>query len=97
MTNRHHSIAPMHPGELLKQDVLPNLEISTSEFARRLGLSRQMIYDILNEKKPVSAETAVKLGALLGGDGRLWLNLQRTYDFWKAEQEVDVSNIQSVA
>jgi len=97
MIDRHPSIAPMHPGELLKQDVLPNLDISITEFARRLGLSRQMVYDILNEKKPVSAETAVKLGALLGGDGKLWLNLQRTYDFWKAEQEVDVSNIQSVA
>jgi addiction module HigA family antidote len=52
----------MHPGELLREDVLPALGRSRKEIAGLLGISRQHLYDILNEKKPVTAATALRLG-----------------------------------
>lgn len=92
-SKRHHSIAPLHPGELLREDVIPALGRPKSEIARLLGISRQALYDILNEKGPVTAEMAVKIGKLCGNGPTLWLNLQRVYDLWHAERRVDVSKI----
>ena len=63
---RHPSIKPLHPGELLREDVIPALGKSKTEIARLLGISRQALYDILNEKSPVTAEMAVKIGKLCG-------------------------------
>jgi addiction module HigA family antidote len=90
---RHASIPPMHPGELIREDLLPALDISKSELARSLGISRQTLYDILSERQPVTAEMAVRFGKLFGNGGRFWLNMQRTFDLATAEQNVDVSNI----
>jgi addiction module HigA family antidote len=90
---RHPKIKPLHPGELLREDVIPALDIRKAEVARLLGISRQALYDILNEKAPVTAETAVKLGKLCGNGPNLWINLQRSYDLWHAERRVDVSKI----
>jgi len=90
---RHRDIAPLHPGELLREDVIPALGKSKTEIARLLGVSRQALYDILNEKGPVSAEMAVKIGKLCGNGPALWLNLQRAHDLWHAQRDVDVSSI----
>ena len=90
---RHPSIVPSHPGELLGEVVLPALGKPKTEIARLLGISRQALYDILNEKAPVTAEMAVKLGKLCGNGPNLWINLQRTYDLWHAERRIDVSKI----
>jgi addiction module HigA family antidote len=90
---RHLNIKPLHPGELLREDVIPALAVSKTEIARLLGMSRQALYDILNERAPVTAETAVKLGKLCGNGPALWINLQRAYDLWHAERRVDVSKI----
>ena len=90
---RHPSIAPSHPGELLREIVLPAIGKPKVEIARLLGISRQALYDILNEKAPVTADMAVKLGKLCGNGANLWINLQRSYDLWHAERRVDVSKI----
>ena len=90
---RHPSIEPLHPGELLREDIIPALGKSKTEIARLLGISRQALYDILNEKSPVTAEMAVKIGKLCGNGPALWLNLQRAYDLWHAQRRVDVSRI----
>ena len=65
MTLRHPDITPVHPGELLREDVLPDLDFGKAEFARRLGVSRQHVYSILGEKRPVTPEFAARLGRLL--------------------------------
>jgi addiction module HigA family antidote len=83
----------MHPGELLREDVIPALGKSKTEIARLLGISRQTLHDILVEKQPVTVAMAVRLGKLLGNGPVFWLNLQRTYDLERAEREVDVSAI----
>jgi addiction module HigA family antidote len=90
---RHRSIPPLHPGELLREDIIPALGRPKTEIARLLGISRQALYDILNEKSPVTAEMAVKIGKLCGNGPALWINLQRAYDLWQAQRQTDVSGI----
>ena len=84
---------PTHPGELLREDVLPAVGRSKSEIARLLGISRQQLYDILDEKRPVSPSVAVRLGKLFGNGPDIWLRMQAAYDIWGAERDVDVSGI----
>ena len=93
MIERHHSIDPAHPGEILREDVLPALGVSKTAVAAALGISRQTLYDILNEKQPVTAEMAVRFGKLFGNGPGFWSNLQRNYDLARAERTVDVSGI----
>lgn len=78
----------MHPGELLREEVLPALGKPKSEIARLLGISRQTLYDILDEKKPVTPAMALRIGKLCGNGPTLWLNLQRIYDLEQAEKEM---------
>ena len=93
MIERHPSIDPAHPGEILREDVLPALGVSKTAVAAALGISRQTLYDILNEKQPVTAEMAVRFGKLFGNGPGFWVNLQRNYDLARAERSVDVSGI----
>ena len=79
-TNIKRGLPAMHPGELLREDVIPALGRSKAEIARLLGGSRQTLHDILREKKPVTVDMALRLGKLCGNGPTLWLNLQRVYD-----------------
>jgi len=81
-------LPPMHPGELLREEILPALPQTKIEIASLLGISRQTLYDILNERQPVTPAMALRLGKLFGNGPVLWLNLQRRYDLWRAEQEL---------
>ena len=93
MTERHPSIVPVHPGEILREDVSPALCMSKTAVARALGISPQTLYDILNERQPVTAEMAVRFGKLFGNGAAFWINLQRARDLAIAERTVDVSGI----
>ncbi len=73
-------LRPTHPGEVLREDVLSGLGIRKTDVARRLGISRAMLYAILDEKAPVSPAMALRLARLLGTTPELWTNLQRDYD-----------------
>lgn len=81
-------LKPMHPGEMLREDVLPALGKSKTEIARLLGVSRQTLYDILDEKQPVTPGMALRLGKLLGNGPDLWITLQRAYDLAVAEHRL---------
>ena len=63
------------------------------EIARLLGISRQLLHDIMEEKKPLSAEVAARVGKLFGGGAGIWVRMQGNYDTWHAERNVDVSGI----
>ncbi len=78
--------APIHPGEVLREDVLPELELSVSEAARRLGVSRQQLHRVLACTHPISTEMALRIGKLAGNGPGLWLRMQQNYDLWHAEQ-----------
>ena len=93
MIARHPSIDPVHPGEILREDILPALSVSKTAVADALGISRQTLYDILNEKQPVTAEMAFRFGKLFGNGANFWLNLQRIHDLALAQRTVDISGI----
>lgn len=77
----------VHPGEVLREDVIPALGRSKAEIARLLGISRQTLYDLLGEKQPITAPMALRIGKLCGNGGRIWYALQQAYDLQLAEAE----------
>ncbi|MEQ1405331.1 HigA family addiction module antitoxin [Neorhizobium sp. Rsf11] len=83
---------PSHPGALL-EEIIPATGKTKVEIAELLGISRQQLYDILRERKPVSPNVAARLGKMFGDGAAIWLRMQAAYDAWHAEREVDVSNI----
>lgn len=87
---------PTHPGALLRDDIIPATGRSKIEIAGLLGVSRQHLYDILREKKPVSPTVAVRLGKLFGDGAGVWTRMQAAYDTWQAEQTEDVSAIPTI-
>ena len=76
----------IHPGEILREDVLPALGLSVSETARRLGVSRQQFHRILACTHPVTVEMALRVGKLVGNGPGLWLRMQQSHDLWRTEQ-----------
>jgi addiction module HigA family antidote len=78
--NMTAGLPPMHPGELLREEVLPAVKMSKGEIARALGISRAQLYAILGERAPVTAPMALRLGRFFGNGPELWLNLQSNYD-----------------
>ena len=76
----------IHPGEILREDVLPALGLSVSEMARRPGVSRSQIHRTLACTYLVTAEMALRVGKLVGKGPRLRLSLQQNYDQWRAQQ-----------
>ena len=75
---------PVHPGELLREDVLPALGLSISEAARQLRVSRQTLHRIMAGRHGVTPEMALRLGRFCGNGPGLWLRMQQSYDLWYA-------------
>ncbi len=90
---RGKSRCPTHPGALLRDDIIPATGRTKAEIAGLLGISRQHLYDILRERKPVSPAVAVRLGKLFGDGAGIWTRMQAAYDTWHAERTEDVSHI----
>ena len=78
-------LRPIHPGEMLREDILPAVARPKTEIARLLGISRQTLYDILNERQPVTPTMALRLVRMFGGSAESWVNMQRNYDLKIAE------------
>jgi addiction module HigA family antidote len=81
-------LKPMHPGELLREEVLPALRRDKTEVADLLGVSRTTLYDILRERQQVTPAMALRLGKLCGNGPDLWLNLQRAFDLHREEMRL---------
>jgi addiction module HigA family antidote len=90
---RNRDRCPTHPGALLREDILPAVGVSKAQIARLLGISRQHLYDIISERKPVSPEMAVRLAKMFGGDPIAWVRMQGAHDAWHAARAIDVSAI----
>lgn len=81
MTNPNVAgLRPTHPGEVLREIVLPAVTPGKAEIARLLGISRQHLYDVLGEKKPITSQMALRLAKLFGGEPETWLRMQMFYD-----------------
>lgn len=85
---------PTHPGAILREDVLPELRMTQTEFAQRLGVSRLTVSDILLEKRPVTPDMAIRIGKLLGNGPGLWLRMQQTRDVWDLETNGNYEDIE---
>jgi antitoxin HigA-1 len=81
---RDLDLAPPHPGEILRLDVLPRLRLAPASLARRLGLSKSAIADLLAERCPVTLDIATRFARVFGHSIRFWLGLQMQYDRWSA-------------
>lgn len=90
--------APVHPGEILREDVIESLGLSVSEAARRLGVSRQQLHRILACTHPITTEMALRIGKFAGNGPGLWLRMQQAYDLWYAENRMadELSRIDTV-
>src|SRR5664279_5266853 len=84
---RKNGLPPVHPGEIIKQDILPSAGLSVTAAAKSLGVSRQMLHDILAERKPLSVVMCLKLSRLFGGSPEVWMRLQAAFDLKKAEHD----------
>jgi len=93
VAKRNAHRCPTHPGAVLREDVIPATGKTKAEIAQLLGISRQHLYDILRERKPVSPALAVRLGKLFGDGAGVWVRMQAAYDTWRAERSEDVSKI----
>lgn len=77
-------VRPTHPGEMLREDFLPDYGLTISSFANALGVSRQTVNELLRERRAVSPEMALRLSRLFGNTPEFWLNAQRALDLWVA-------------
>lgn len=97
--NRPLKRPPIHPGEILREDVLPGLGLSVSEAARRLGISRQQLHRVLACTHPITTEMALRIGKFVGNGPGLWLRMQEAYNLWHAEQRMsdELSRIETAS
>ena len=81
---------PPHPGETLREDVLPALELTITEASKQLGVTRAVLSRVLNGKAAISPEMALRIESWLGiengGQADLWITQQAAYDLWKARK-----------
>jgi addiction module HigA family antidote len=77
---------PSHPGEVLREDVLPALGLTVTAVADALGVSRQMLHALLAQRAAVSPEMALRLGKLCGTGPGIWLRMQEQHDLWHLER-----------
>lgn len=95
-TMRAKKRRPTHPGEVLREDVLPALGLTQQEFANRLGVSRRTVSELLHERRPVTPDMAIRLGKLLGNGPEIWLRMQQTLDLWELDRGQRYNHIKPV-
>lgn len=83
---RERTRRPVHPGEMLREDFLPEYGLSVAGLADAAGVSRQSVNELLRGRRAVSTEMALRLGRLFGNAPEFWLNAQRAVDLWDVSQ-----------
>jgi addiction module HigA family antidote len=90
---------PTHPGEMLRDDFLPDFDLTASSLARAIGVSRQSVNELLRGRRSVSPQMALRLGKIFGNSPEFWLNAQRAVDLWDAAQAIkdEVAGIKTMS
>lgn len=88
IAKRNADRCPTHPGETLRDDVLPALGMSVSDVAKALGVTRQTLHRILAGTTAVTPEMALRLGKFCGNGPDLWVRMQEAHDLWHAERRI---------
>ncbi|MBI3675536.1 MAG: HigA family addiction module antidote protein [Proteobacteria bacterium] len=79
---------PPHPGGIIRRQCLEPLELSVTEAARGLGVTRQALSDLVNERAGISVDMAIRLSKAFGSSPEMWMGLQTAYDLWQARDRV---------
>ena len=87
------NLAPVHPGEILREDYIRERNLTITEVAEGLGVARANLSAIVNERAGISPELAVKLSEAFGNTAQFWVNLQKNYELWHVEKKVNRSVI----
>lgn len=89
----------VHPGAILREDVMPALGLTIKDVAAALGVSRQTLHGILAERHAVTPEMALRIGKLCGNGPGIWLRMQAAYDLWHAERQLadEIARIPTLA
>lgn len=82
----NRSIIPTHPGEMLREDFMPDYGLTTTSLASGLGVSRQTVNELLRERRAVTPVMALRLSRLFGNSPEFWLQAQINRDLWMSEQ-----------
>jgi addiction module HigA family antidote len=88
MADRDRNRAPVHPGEILREDVLPDLGMSVTAAAKLLGVTRQALHRVLAGTAAISPEMALRIGKFCGNGAEVWLRMQAAYDLWHAGRKL---------
>ena len=87
-TTLQRGLAPTHPGEILKSLYIDPLEITITDTAAKLGVTRKALSELVNGHSGVSAEMALRLSLAFSTSPELWLGLQQDYDIWNAQKKM---------
>jgi addiction module HigA family antidote len=79
-------IQPTHPGEMLREDFMPDFGLSATALAKALGVSRQTVNELLREQRALTPIMALRLSRFFGNSPEFWLNAQHAWDLWDSEQ-----------
>jgi addiction module HigA family antidote len=79
-------IPPTHPGEMIREDFIPDYSLTTTSLANSLGVSRQTINELLRERRSITPPMALRLSRLFGNSPEFWLNAQHARDLWESEK-----------
>ncbi|HUI44837.1 MAG TPA: HigA family addiction module antitoxin [Nitrospirota bacterium] len=93
------TVKPIHPGEILREDFMPDYGLKAASLAEALGVSRQTVNEILRERRAISPAMALMLSRLFGNSPEFWLNAQRNVDLWEANklQKKKIKRIQPLS
>ena len=79
---------PPHPGGIVRRQYLEALDLSVTEAAKGLGVTRQALSDLINGRAGISIDMAIRLSKAFGSSPETWLGLQMAYDLWQARERV---------
>ncbi|MBO9615439.1 MAG: HigA family addiction module antidote protein [Dyadobacter sp.] len=87
---------PVHPGAVLREDILKEMKISVTRAAKELNVSRKQLSEVVNEGAAISAEMAVRLEKGFGVSAEFWLDMQKKYDIWRVRSSGRVQNVHRI-
>jgi antitoxin HigA-1 len=88
MTMAKDEFAPVTPGEMLKEEFLAEYDLSQNQLAKSIGISPNRIAEIVNNRRRITADTALRLGLYFGNSPEFWMNLQSHYDLKMARRNL---------
>lgn len=90
------NMPPVHPGAILREDILKEMKLSITKTAENLQVSRKQLSEVVNEGAAISAEMAVRLEEAFGVSAEFWLDMQKAYDIWKVKHSGRVHGIRRI-